>query len=726
MDARDERLEQRLQGLGEAIDREIGPVDTDAGWRRLQARRSAAPQRGRPSRRPGWWVGAAAALAAILIAAPYVLHLQPGKPPVIQPPPATTKPGGVSVPIGKVSAVDFLSRQEGFAAVSLGGYGSQNAVLSTANGGQTWLVHKLPQGYSVLSMHFTDDQLGYVLAQQTGTTPSPNPPPIVILWTRNGGQTWTQTYSAPGSQALMNTTETMRVGFQFYGSQGYAFVGDKILTTTGGKSWSALSLPQGFAPVHMDFLSPRVGYVAGQECPQAPQPGTSEAGCKAVLIETTDGGQTWSTVFTAPQQNLWAYSDAVSFANGQDGWFFLKDSATWQSYLYQTKDGGKTWTEEQKNFAQGRTVAGAPTFVTPKVGWLPINEGAAPYPGGLLITRDGGQTWSQVGTKRGWSLNGVSMVSAQDGFAAGNNATQQGFLIKTTNGGQTWTQVLPSLAPTSFVDFPGAKHGFGIGIPSDTQAFLATSNGGKTWSETTRLPANAMGLSFVNANLGYAIAAPKNAGTTMQVLRSTDGGQHWQVEANLSAAAGNLFATTPYVKFFDAQHGILETEDYPQVVLEATSDGGKTWTKVSTQQSVPGSWQQISFLSPQMGYAISTTINQGQATVVMQETTDGGTSWSTVKQFTNGDWAEAMYFQSPELGWLAMRSAPTSQNPATVIMQTTDGGKTWSSYPMPGAALQPIGNNLLMQFQDQKNGSLMGQGSFYRTTDGGRTWMQQP
>ena len=728
MDARDDRLEERLKGLGAALDRAIGPVDQDAGWQRLQASRTRSRRRAARPRRSGWWVSTAAVLAAVLIGAPYVLHPHTAKPPVIQPPPASTKhPAGLSVPIGNVSAVDFLTPQSGWAAVSLGGYASRNALLWTGDGGQSWWVHKLPKGYRAVAIHFANTQNGVVLAQEEGSTYSAaSSPTLAILSTQDGGKTWQVTYTEPGPQALQNATELMRVGFAAFGSQEYAFVGDRILTTTNGTSWSALTLPQGFAPVQMDFLSTSVGFVAGQECAQTPQPGTAGGACKAVLIETTDGGQSWSTAFTAPQQNLWAYSQAVSFASSQDGWFFLKDSATWQSYLYQTTDGGKTWTLEQPSFLQGRTVAGAPTFVTPEVGWLPTNAGAAPYVTGLLITRDGGKTWTSVGTGRQWSLNGVSLLSANTGYAAGVNANQQGFLVKTTDGGKTWTQILPNLSPSNLVDYPSAQQGFAIGIASDPQAFLATSDGGKSWTQVGRLPRGAMGLSFVSAQLGYAIAAPKNAGTSMQVLRTTDGGRHWQVRANLSAGPSGLFSITPYVKFFDAQHGILETEDFPQNVLEVTSDGGKRWTPISTQTAVPGSWQEIAFPSQQVGYMLTTTMSGGQATVTLQETTDGGKTWQTLRRFTSGAWGQALYFTSPEVGWIAMRTSPTSQSAQTVIMKTTDGGKAWATYPIPGAAVQPIGNNLLLQFQSQQDGTLTGLGSTYRTTDGGRTWTAQP
>ncbi len=729
MDARDDRLEERLKGLGKALDREIGPVDTGTGWSEVQSRISRGPRRGRRRSRSGWWFGAAAALAVILIAAPYFLgqHVtEPNKPPA-----TTTNKTGPAIPIGNVSAVDFLTGQQGFATVALGGYNSQNALLSTTNGGTSWTVRDLPQGLRAIALHFTDALHGYVLAQKFGTAPAAATPPLAILSTQNGGQTWTVVYSETGPQAIQNLTVTLRVGFQFFGAQGYAYVGDKILYTADGKTWTALTLPSGVAPAHMDFLSPTTGFVAGQACPTPPQPGSNVPGCTAVLLETTDGGQTWSTAFTAPQ-TPWSYSEAVSFASAQDGWFYVKDSLSWASYLYETTDGGKTWTLEQpvssalsQRFLEGRTVPGPVTFATPAVGWLPTNAGAAPYTSGLLITRDGGKTWTTIGVNRAWSLNGVSIVSASEGYAAGESpGTQQGFLIKTTDGGKTWTQVLPSLSPSTLVDFTTSRVGFGIGTPSDPQTFLATTDGGKTWTERSRLPSNTVGISFVSATEGYAVQYPQGGGSA-KIYRTTDGGGTWLLRTTLAASAGALFPYAPYVKFFDAQHGVLQTQSFPMLVFEATSDGGRTWHTLLSRQSVPGGSQQFSFVSPTTAYELTTSASQsGKA--ILQETTDGGKTWQTVQHLPSGDWGQAVYFASAEDGWVAVEQAPTSQDPKTVVMQTTDGGKTWTAHPIPGAALQPSGNGLLLQFPDAQHGWLMSPSSLYRTSDGGATWTQQP
>lgn len=730
MDARDERLERRLSGLGKAIDRRLGPSDPNSGLDAVRAHR-----RPRRTVRPWRWVGAAAALAAILVAAPYVFRMTGRTSPnPTMPGHSKTPSASTAVAIGSVNAVDFLSPGVGFAAVSLGpgsGYGAQNGILATSDGGQNWSLKKLPKGASVVAVQFTDQAHGLVMAQETGTSQGQTAPPIEILATQDGGSYWSQVYTAPGSQAALNASIVMRMGFQTFGTTVYAFDGGSVLVSTnGGQAWHALSLPQGFSPANADFVSSETGFVAGQTCPA--QAGQGTAGCDGTLIETTNGGATWTTSFSANDPSFWAYSDAVSFANAQDGWFFYKDGASFGSFLYKTTDGGAHWTAENTTFAQGRQVAGAPVFITPEVGWLALNHGASPLPGALLITSDGGATWRTVGLLRGWNVIGTDLLSSQVGFVVGQGGDgQQGFLAKTTDGGATFQQILPALAPESTIDFPDAQHGFGLGLPSNRGAFLATSDGGKTWRQVSVI-ADAGGgepfsQSFASARDGFAVVARTVNATGLNVLATTDGGRTWQKRSSIAVPVTSAMPLRPYIRFFDPMHGILETQSFPQTVLEATSNGGRTWTQLTSMAKQAGAWNVLSFPTQEVGYMVTTDPGSGgAATVTIRETTDGGQHWSTVQTITNGEWVQAVHFSSPKVGWLAAAKNPSSAQSQTVILYTTDGGKTFTSYLIPGPALQPFGNDLELRFASATHGWLMAAGSLYETTDGGKTWVPAP
>lgn len=725
MDARDDRLDERLSELGEAIHKAVGTVDVEAAWQDLQKRRRSTPPR---RRRPGWWVGAAATLAAILIAAPYLMHLRANPSPTTR----TAKISGKQISISAVSAVDFITTQDGWAAVRLGKPGARSAVLSTANGGRNWSLHELPrayQGFSVAGIHLTDEQHGELLVWEDGLTAAHTGfMAVAILSTEDGGQHWHVAYRSKLSATAIGTER-----FQFFGAVGYTFDGQLLRSSDGGSAWTTVTLPKGFTPSHVDFLSAQVGFVAGEVCPATPQTMSSGqgSGCRPDVITTRDGGTTWSTAFMAPPVEGGAYS-LVSFVNAEDGWYYVQDTATYRSYLYRTIDGGRSWTVEQPNFAQGLVGRVPPqdmTFITPQIGWAPLNSGPMGLPAGLLVTRDGGKTWTVVGDQWSWSLNAVSLLSESVGFAAGDNGDlSQGFLVKTTDGGQTWTQLLPSLTPTGMVDFVGARHGFGVGSTSDPRALLITSDGGTSWFKQSELPANPLGLSFVKVQIGHVVVSPRSGGaTTVQILRTTDGGRNWHVQAQL-ATPWPWGTALPYVKFFDQSHGVLVLDGPSRSVLKETNDGGTTWRSISTRTTGSDEWSQFSFLSPRVGYMLTTKLGHGATgtdEMTLQETKDGGRTWRAVYHLS-GHEGEGISFISPSEGWIAISAASTTRRAKTVIMRTTDGGRTWSRYEIAGHAIEPIGNSLRLQFQDSTHGWMMGLDGFYSTTDGGKSWTHQP
>ena len=735
MDDKEERFERRLRSLGEAIDREVSPSDPGLLLRLQRAESSQhRPRGGRARRARSWYYwGWAAVLVVALVAVPYLRHLGAPTPPASKKNGQTTqKVGGQPIVLGSIAAVDFLDVQDGWVAAATGGYGSPSAVLVTKDGGTTWAERMLPGGYTAIALTALSPEEAFVLAQQTGQGQSGaagQAVPTAILHTTDGGRTWQVVWSeAPGAQSLSNGTMAMRVGLQFFGSRGYANVGDKVLgSSDGGKTWTALTLPQGVAPVHVDFLSAQAGYVAGQICPAQAGSGAPAANCQAVLIATQDGGQTWSTVFTPTEANYWSYSDAVSFANAQDGWFFLKDVETWQGYLYRTQDGGQTWTLESSQVASGRDVAGAPDFVSPEVGWLPNNAGAAPFTDGLLVTGDGGQTWTEVGAQDEWSLSGVSLLSPTVGYAVGKGGDfQEAFLARTTDGGQTWTQVLPSPAPTSQVDFVSQKQGFGVGLPIDPTAILATSDGGATWSVVSHSAQQVEAMSFLSPSQGYLLAVDPQTPSDGALLYTQDGGESWQQTATVPMPNGQVMG--PYFRFFDARQGIVETENYPDVVLEATQDGGQTWTEISSQPTGKGSYQQFAFTSPAEGFMLTTVPGPSAtvpSTVTLAATSDGGKTFQTVHTWQGQSQGAGVYFLDARTGWIALEQNPYGANPSTAVLATQDGGATWTTSQLP-AALPTIGQNLMLQFPTAESGWLLGNGAIYRSSDGGGTWQQMP
>lgn len=150
----------------------------------------------------------------------------------------------------------------------------------------------------------------------------------------------------------------------------------------------------------VDFISATQGYVGGIE---------------GVFLSTTDGGQSWQD---KSRTNLGDIKK-VLFLSATSGW------AGTTTGLYQTSDGGATWTK--KRFYPINDVQ----FLTPQVGYAIGDKNV------ILRTNDAGTTWSEQHSTR-WhplvALRGVSFTSPDSGIVVGDeHATYQ-----TTNGGETW------------------------------------------------------------------------------------------------------------------------------------------------------------------------------------------------------------------------------------------------------------------------------------------------
>jgi photosystem II stability/assembly factor-like uncharacterized protein len=259
-----------------------------------------------------------------------------------------------------------------------------------------------------------------------------------------------------------------------------------------------------------------------------------------------------------------------------------------------TPDGGLHWTAE--------TVAVAnPTALTAiacsdrhdcmAVGTVDVN---GPLLGTVLVTTDGGRSWSTLAPPSGsvdlsaitCSTAGRCMVLATGG------ATY--WSASTTDGGQVWQRggaLPPGFGGISSVACSGATQCVTVGYQptspgKGTGAVAVTNDGGTTWTAGTVPPGS--GLLH-----GVACPAPQSCiavGTTSttttdvaqgrgQILSSTDGGSTW---APLTAPPGidDAFSISCPTILSCATAGTVWTPTNPPTPIGSvvtTSDGGTTW-----------------------------------------------------------------------------------------------------------------------------------------------------
>ena len=594
----------------------------------------------------------------------------------------------------RLDTVDFLNSQVGWLAAH---QGSRAQILRTLDGGATW--EALPAGAApFLNLDFPSPDQGWALLL-SGTQ-------VEIAHTPDGGASWSVQWlgAAPGMQYVV-AMEDARI-HMLNTESGYAlFGGQLLLTRDGGAQWRAVTMPDGFTPTSMAFADPTHGWVAGKAC---------AAACHAAVLQTADGGSTWAPSFTSAEavapEAAGAALPGIAFPTASDGWLYFK-APDLSGRLYATSDGGATWSLLRKGLQTGRTVAGLPVFADARTGWLPVDNGAAPFSGGIEVTHDGGQTWTWVGGDRGWSILALSALSPTSVWAVGRPAgsATQSFLVRTSDGGSTWTEDPLTLRPTAAVDFVSQAQGYGAGSASDPGAVLQTGDGGATWTIRARFPGSVLALSFTDATHGWALEQPWPAGQQLlEVMGTTDGGTTW---TQVGAMAQSSVPVPDALRFFDAQHGVMVIGAMPDWLVLSSSDGGHTWAQSGHLAMAPGTP-----LLPALPSSGNLMLLGGGS---LQRSADGGQTWTVVPGLPTSADPIGFGASGPQDLWVVTQAFSAGQT-HTTLLRSADGGKTWRTITLPGS--MSLDGTLSVSAQSPANAWLLSMEGLFGTRDGGRTW----
>lgn len=326
-------------------------------------------------------------------------------------------------------------------------------------------------------------------------------------------------------------------------------------------------------------------------------------------------------------------------------------------------------------------------------------------------------------------------------------------VLRTADGGATWSISAP--IPMSYaIDLRFADHcsGWVLGVTDGGGArvvLYGTADSGRSWQEQVARPnegrssgaTSGVGLvevpdaahAFVTADLpGCTAPCPS------ELLGTSDGGALWQ---SLHAFGARVSG----IRFADGLNGWAVTYDptagSSSSALEATTDGGRTWTR----RVLPPFADQIEFRNARDGWALGR--DGGYCTSswctrwYLYRTTDGGSTWirlhESEDQTKPGWWlpnpqASAAgflggpYFVDTTHGWIDLTiGAGGAGVRVGGVITTSDGGVTWQQSGIEPYPKSPNG----VWFVDSQNGwatsaSLLKRGSdeLYRTSDGGKTW----
>jgi len=224
-----------------------------------------------------------------------------------------------------------------------------------------------------------------------------------------------------------------------------------------------------------------------------------------VIIKTTDGGETWSTIL--PLSGDIDGLRAICFIDENIGF-----AGGWNNYFIKTVDGGATWA----NVTLGNNI----WYFTDIEFWdesngvasATMNDGS----GKIFVTADGGNVWSQASGIT-TEISDIDYADADSLYAVGSDNK----ILKSTNGGMNWSSIYQTGAVKLGVSF--ANVSFGV-VGGEDGAIYTTTDGGSTWSESIA------GTEDFWAVYAFSGDSANVAGTNEDIYKTIDSGATWALE----------------------------------------------------------------------------------------------------------------------------------------------------------------------------------------------------
>jgi photosystem II stability/assembly factor-like uncharacterized protein len=424
--------------------------------------------------------------------------------------------------------------------------------------------------------------------------------------------------------------------------------------TVGHSGWNWGSpRPQGQTIKALEFDGAR-GYAAGDF---------------GTVLVTDDAGATWTGAATGITQAL----DRISIVD--------EDSVVVSGgcSVRRSDDGGRTFTRLPWTASDSRcpSPVAATDFPAVDAGYLLAADGS------IVLTADGGRTWSRRTAVPGTAAAGGTFVPTDIAFTSateGAAATTQGRLYRTTDGAMSWTLarvVGPAVRDVHFITPT-------VGVAVGDGPLLRTTDGGAAWRE---FAFGLLGLSTIRCADELTCLATTQSGTSL--MRTTDGGVTLTA---VSPASEKLLA----VGFGPVRRAVAAGESG---ITVTSDDAGTTWAPVGDRLS--HAFTRIRALSGSLAFAVGSN-------GTLARSNDGGRVWSELGVSTSEDVIDVS-FADVFVGY-AVDAAGT-------VFRTENGGVTWQILSTgfsatPQAVLALDANTVL----------LIGGRGILRSTNGGQSF----
>jgi photosystem II stability/assembly factor-like uncharacterized protein len=277
--------------------------------------------------------------------------------------------------------------------------GEINFILKTNDAGITWdsISFNTANDFFVFTkINFIDVNTGFVSGTKNNNQ--------LLLKTTDNGISWIDITPNPSTTFVLSSVSFADIQHGF-ATDIYFF----YTTMDGGNTWTTVNTNFNMRGLH--FNSMNSGFAAGDEG-------------SAVIKQTNNAGQSWNTVFSAMDSNLFVSSfNKMDFIDASVGFSAIENS----NKFFRTVNGGSSWqsiTVDSARVIRDFDFISADTgHVLAEVGWSQEFR--------ILYTVDGGQNWTKEYTT-GWNFYGAGVTLNSFAFVeqTGYSAGSQGLVKK--------------------------------------------------------------------------------------------------------------------------------------------------------------------------------------------------------------------------------------------------------------------------------------------------------